>query len=495
MRIARIILALVAGAIVYAGFTPHRWYLAIVGVALFVWSIENSTRKMRTIYALAFAFAFYAPLTSWVEVIGWNAEIFLTILCMLPWLLFAFYQPADSLTLSAARMAAVVVVIEWVHSGIPWGGFPWGLLAYSQVDGPFAPLARIGGEVGVTLVVVFSGVALFGLIRNRNAGLATFLVLLAMGSLGVTHIENSARNASVAVAVIQGNVPRIGLDDAEQARRVFRNHIEQTQNLADDIASGKVEKPELVVWPENAADGDPINNRVMFDEVQRVVDEVNTPVLIGAAVRDGFVGPYNAGILWLPHAGPNQRYEKVHLVPFGEYIPNHSAIENLVSRFGIAINDYVPGARTGLITHDGLSFGDVICFEVAYGDHVAKSIIDGAQFLTVQSNNATYALTEQPTQQLQITRFRAIEHKRAVAVATTTGISALIDSSGSVISSTKEMQADRLVGRIDKNESLQIIDRWGSGWLLFVAVLVIIFGQRKESSWKSTRALNSALVA
>jgi apolipoprotein N-acyltransferase len=299
----------------------------------------------------------------------------------------------------------------------------------------------------------------------------------------------------VVVAVIQGNVPRLGLDDAQQAKRVFNNHIEQTQELASDIAAGKVQKPELVVWPENAADGDPINNRAMFDNIQRVVDDINIPVLIGAAVRDGFIGPYNAGILWLPHDGPNQRYEKVHLVPFGEYIPNHSALQNLVSHFGIATNNYVPGARTGLIKHDGLTFGDVICFEVAYGDHVAQSIIGGAQFLTVQSNNATYAFTEQPTQQLQITRFRAIEHKRAVAVATTTGVSAIIDSSGSVIARSEEMKATHLVGRIDKNESLQIIDRWGSGWLLFVAVLLLIFGQRKDSSWKSTRAINSALVA
>lgn len=494
MRIARTVLAALAGAVVYAGFTPHRWFLAIIGIALFSWSIESQSRKFRTLNAVVFAFFFYAPLVSWVEVIGWNAEIFLTLLCVIPWLLFAFYQPHNSRSISAIRMASTVVIIEWVHSGIPWGGFPWGLLAYSQVDGPFTMLSRLGGEVLVTAIVVFAGVSLYSLIRFKEFLPVVCISTVAAGFFVVSNLAN-ASTSSVIIAVVQGNVPRLGLSVAEQAKRVFHNHIDETRKLSNDISAGIVARPDLVVWPENAADGDPINNRSMFNEIQRVVDELNIPVLIGAAVRDGFVGPYNAGILWLPNDGPNQRYEKVHLVPFGEYIPNHSTIQNLVSRFGIAINNYVPGNRTGLITHDELKFGDVICFEVAYGDHISKSITAGAQFLTVQSNNATYALTEQPTQQLQITRFRAIEHKRSIAVATTTGISALIESDGTVITQTKEMQAAHLVGRIETNKSLQLIDRWGSGWLLLIAVLVLFLGQRKDASWKSTRALNSALVA
>ncbi len=495
MRIARMILAIIAGAIVYAGFTPQRWYLAIVGVALFVWSLENSSRKLRMVNALAFAFALYAPLVSWVDIIGWNAEVFLTALCVLPWLLVAVYQPHNSLAVSAIRMASTVVLIEWVHSGIPWGGFPWGLLAYSQVDGPFALASRLGGEVLVSAIVVLSGFALYGVMRFRQWKPAAVMLCIGLGLVAFSHAQKTSDQSTVTVAVIQGNVPRLGLSDQEQAKRVFANHINQTHMLAHDIAAGKVERPQLVVWPENAADGDPINNRAMFNDVQQVVNELNIPVLIGAAVRDGDVGPYNSGILWLPFDGPNQRYEKVHLVPFGEYIPNQSALQDLVKHFGIDTNNYVPGSRTGLITHGELTFGDVICFEVAYGDHVAQSIINGAQFLTVQSNNATYALTEQPTQQLQITRFRAIEHKRSIAVATTTGISGLINSQGAVLVRSQEMQSARIVGRIDKNQSLELIDRWGSGWLLFIAFLFVILGQRKDSSWKSTGALNSALVA
>ena len=488
MLIVRVGLAAIAGVCTYIGFVPHFWALAIIGIALFAWALDGSTRGSRVLYALTFAAGLYGPLIRWLNVVSLPGTFGLLLLCVLPWTLFILYVPSNSHIKSAARIASLVVLIEAIHSNIPWGGFPWGLLAYSQIDGPFIGISRVGGEVLTTAVVVVAGYLLFALVRQRAMAIVGFTVAAVVVSqlmLLQSPIEDSVR-----VAVIQGNVPRFGLSMQEQAEKVFTNHIKQTHQLAADIASGKVDRPDLVVWPENAADGDPVNNRAMFDQVQSAVDDVNAPVLIGAAVWDGEVGPYNAGILWLPTVGPSQRYEKQHLVPFGEYIPHRNILEDVVRNFGPISHSFVAGTDTGIIDYHELLFADVICFEVAYDEHIRSGVNSGAKFITVQSNNATYALTEQPLQQLQITRFRAIEHGRSFAVATTTGFSALIDSRGEVLAKSKEMEPATLTGVIQQHTIRQPIDRWGSGVWVALAGFVLLASLRKESGWKSKRSRN-----
>ena len=488
MAIVRVLLAAVAGICTYEGFTPNFWFLAILGIAVFVWSLHDGSPKARIFSALVFATCLYGPLVNWLTVVSVPASVMLVALCVFPWFLIAFYRPHSSHVISGVRLAACVAVIEAIHSEIPWGGFPWGLLAYSQLDGPLMPSARVGGEVVTTLLVVLVGYACFAALIAREFRLLMFCVVCIVVS-SVT-MRNQMSGGDVRVAVIQGNVPREGLSDSEQAARVFENHIAQTHRLAQDVRNGKVARPELVVWPENAADGDPVNNRSMFNQVQKVVDEINVPVLVGAAVWDGEVGPYNAGIMWLPHDGPNQRYEKNQLVPFGEYIPQRKFLEKYAANLGIAPNDFVSGSRSGVMTQGVLTFADVICFEVAYDQHIRGGVLGGAQFFTVQSNNATYAFSEQPMQQLQITRFRAIEHGRAFAVATTTGFSALIDSHGTLRAVSKEMRAETLIGNLDQQVIRQPVDRWGSGPWLLLSVAVLLTSWRRETLWKSQRSRN-----
>jgi apolipoprotein N-acyltransferase len=120
-------------------------------------------------------------------------------------------------------------------------------------------------------------------------------------------------------------------------------------------------------------------------------------------------------------AGPSQIYSKNHLVPFGEYVPLRSFLANLITRFDQIPNDFVPGEGPGVFDVSGMQVGDVICFEVAYSNHIYETINAGAQVITVQTNNATYGNTTQPEQQFAITRFRAIETQRAFLVSERTG--------------------------------------------------------------------------
>ena len=164
-----------------------------------------------------------------------------------------------------------------------------------------------------------------------------------------------------------------------------------------------------------------------FDLIEGAVDAVGVPVLVGA-VLDGPGPDYvsNTGIVWSPETGPGERYVKRHPVPFGEYIPFRDQLSGLIARLDQIPRDFAAGSRPGVLDVGPTRVGDVICFEIAY-DGIVRDVVDGgAKVLVVQTNNATYNGTGQPEQQLAMSRLRAIEHGRAVLVAATSGISAVV---------------------------------------------------------------------
>ena len=172
-------------------------------------------------------------------------------------------------------------------------------------------------------------------------------------------------------------------------------------------------------------------------------------------------GVWNLGIVWDPRTGPGERYVKTHPVPFGEYIPFRTQLEGLTDRLDRIPRDFIPGDVPGLLDVGGIVIGDVICFEVAYDDVIAGIIDGGARIVTVQTNNATYAGTAQPMQQLFIERMRAIETGRTVAVAATSGISAILRPNGSDMSQMGEGEAGSSVETVPLRGQLTLASRLG----------------------------------
>jgi apolipoprotein N-acyltransferase len=163
----------------------------------------------------------------------------------------------------------------------------------------------------------------------------------------------------------------------------------------------------------------------------------------------------------------------MHPVPFGEYIPFRRQLEGLISRLDRIPRDFIPGDRAGLLSVGGIPVGDVICFEVAYDDVVSGIINGGARIVTVQTNNATYAGTAQPMQQLFIERMRAIETGRTVAVAATSGISAIIRPNGSTTGLMGEQDVGSSVEEVALRGQVTLASRLGSGPVALVCILAI----------------------
>lgn len=449
-------IAAASGVLLLFAFPPYDlWFLAPIGVAGL--SVACHRRKIRAGLGLGFiaGLAFFVPLLSWTSTqvgsVPWVA------LSLLEALYFAVLGGAIAFTgryVDRHRMLwPLVTAILWVgqealRSRTPFGGFPWGRLAFSQADSPLASFAWLAGAPMVTFVTAFIGGALAVLVwrtreqwavtvKQTGAWAGTIVVVLLMGlvmPIGLT----APAGESVTVAVVQGNVPRLGLDFNSQRRAVLDNHVNATLELAAAVAAGEQKQPDIVVWPENSSDIDPIANQDAADRITEAAEAIGVPIVLGTLQRLPDGQSLNLSLVWDPETGPGFQYVKQHPVPFAEYIPIESFVRTVGGWLdpriveGIdRVNGFQPGTEPGVIPVGDLVISGVICFEVAYDDLVRESVAEGAQLIAVQTNNATFNNAE-ATQQMAMVRLRSIEHGRAGLMASTVGVSGFTDASGGV---------------------------------------------------------------
>jgi apolipoprotein N-acyltransferase len=271
------------------------------------------------------------------------------------------------------------------------------------------------------------------------------------------------------------------MDFLGRPMQVLQNHVQATLALAQQVAEGKKAKPELVIWPENSSDVNPYTTPEAYAAIQQAVDAIGVPILVGALV-DGPDAQHvqNEGIVWAPSTatvpGPGAHYTKQHPVPFGEYVPFRSVLSKYITRLQRVARDFAKGTTTGILQVGPAKIGDVICFEVAYDGIVNDAVSKGGRVLVVQTNNATYEHTDQPDQQFAMSRLRAVEHGRAVVIAATSGISAVIEPDGSVEQQSKLATAAELEANVPLRDTLTVADRVGAApeWVLSIAGLLAV---------------------
>ncbi|MFB1298243.1 apolipoprotein N-acyltransferase [Mycobacterium sp. pW049] len=465
-RLPTLSVAIVAGLALCASFPPFGWWFAaILAFGLLGWVLSRAARSKAggAGYGLVFGLAFYIPLLPWIS--GLVGPV--------PWLALSF---VEALFPALFGLAAVAVrrlpgwplwfaglwsVQEWLKSTVPFGGFPWGVVGFSQTGGPLLPLAYVGGAPLVSFALVLIGFGLAALVLEivtwwrRDAaaraaappsvvlpGLCIAVVLLG-STLAWPHVRKAGLGAGdeppVTVAAVQGNVPRLGLDFNAQRRAVLDNHVRETLRLADDVRAGRAPQPMMVVWPENSSDIDPIANPDAAQEISSAAAAVNAPILVGGVVaapgysRSNPVSN-NTVIVWNPETGPSDRHDKRIVQPFGEYLPWRGFFSKF-SSYADRAGYFLPGDGDGVVHAAGVPVGITTCWEVIFDRAARESVRNGAQLLAVPSNNATFnqAMSEQ---QLAFGKLRAVEHDRYVVVAGTTGISAVIAPDGHEIART-----------------------------------------------------------
>ena len=466
-----IALAVVAGLAILLAFPPYGlWWAAPVGVAAL--AIATHGRRVRAglgLGALA-GVVYFTPLLAWTNLHTGRT----------PWLLLSALQALYIALLGAASAWSTPIALRWrwawpplvavlwtaqeaLRDRTPFGGFPWGRLAFSQDSSPLLRLAVLGGAPLVTFGVALCGglLAAACLARGwpRRAAIAGAAAAVLLGAWLVPLAV--ADGPSVRVAVVQGNVPRLGLDFNAQRRAVLDNHVQATMRLGSQVAQGLLPRPDLVVWPENSSDIDPIRNTDAAAAINAAARAIGVPILVGAVLSDPTVGVENASLVWEADRGVTGRYAKRHPAPFAEYVPLRD-LARAVSQEVDRVSDMVPGDDPGVLRVGPATVGDVICFEVAYDDIVRDTIDGGGQLIAVQTNNATFDEAE-ARQQLAMVRLRAVEHGRDALMASTVGISAFVDSRGDVHDETRFNQQAVILRELRLSSARTLATRLGAG--------------------------------
>ncbi|GAB7185582.1 apolipoprotein N-acyltransferase [Kitasatospora sp. Ki12] len=477
-------LAALAGLLLALAFPPYDlWPLSLLGVAALSLLTRGRTVRQGLWTGFAFGLPFFLMLLSWLRVVGWDATIGLSVVeALFLALLGGGLAVTSRLPAWPLWAACLWITQEWARDRLPLGGFPWGRLAFANTATPYTPLAALGGAPLVTFAVALSGALLAWAVPRlrgprKAPGAAALAAFGAVGPLVAGYLVPvpTAAADTVKVAIVQGNVPNPGMDFLGRPMMVLNNHASATERLAADIAAGKVERPDVVIWPENSSDLDPFSDPLARQRIDEAVRAIGVPTLVGTLV-DGPDAQHvqNEGIVWDPQTGPGASYTKQHPVPFGEYVPFRAQLMKVITRLQRVARDFYPGDHNGVMQLGPARIGDVICFEVAYDEIVRDTVDSGARVLVVQTNNATYAKTGQPEQQLAMSRLRAVEHGRAVLIAATSGISAVISPDGTVQQRTEELTPAELSATVPLRDGTTVADRVGAApeWTLAIGGLL-----------------------
>ncbi|MDL9946166.1 apolipoprotein N-acyltransferase [Gordonia sp. ABSL11-1] len=491
-----------AGIAMWAAFPPRNlWFLAVVSLGMLAAVMSVGAPRARTGAWTGFVFglAFFVPLLPWIGVyvgpLPWLAlaavlAVFLALFGVIATVSMRLPAPPLWFTLSW-------VLVEGMRSAFPFGGFPWGRASFSQVDGPLLPLASALGAPGLSAAVALLGASIAWLcqivvraVRDgdhhgrrmvRGAALAVLLALLgpiAAITLTPASVDRNVGGSSARVAAVQGNVPRLGLDFNAQRRAVLDNHVRETEELAAAVRSGAAEQPDFVAWPENASDISPLTNPDAAEEITAASVAVGAPILVGTLVMNPDGRPTNTVLVWDQQRGPVGRYDKHIVQPFGEYLPWRGFFR-LFSSYADMAGDFRPGSGSSALSVPGRSgtvrVGVSTCWEVAFDRSARKAVDDGAQMLYVPTNNATFGRTEMTYQQLAMSQVRAVEHGRSVVVAATSGVSAIIDPDGMIVSQSGIFTPDVLTSRVPLHTERTLATRLGS-WPEIVAMVIAAAG-------------------
>jgi apolipoprotein N-acyltransferase len=494
-RLRRPALAALAGLLLAAAFPPIGWWpLAPVSAATLTLLLRGRPWRAATGLGMVFGLAFCFPLFEGLRPVGVDAWLALS---LFEALYFALLGTGIALVTRLPAWplwtAALWITEEFVRGRVPFGGFPWGRLAFSQTASPYTGYAPLGGAPLVSFVTALTGGLLAAAaltLWRRRAGVPTGTLrgvaltlagVLALGVAGVL-VPRPSGGRPVTVAVVQGNVPRAGLDFLGQRSAVLNNHARETHLLANEIRAGKVARPDLVIWPENSSDIDPYADADARQTIDAAVRDVGVPVLVGAVIDHGD-GEHveNRGIVWSPVTGPGAYYVKRHPLPFGEYIPIfRGMLRKVITRFDM-VGEFVKGRSPGSLRLGPVKIGDVICFEVAY-DGLVRDVAANP-LLVVQTNNATFGRTSLPPQQFAMSRFRAVEHGRTMVVASTSGISGVITPDGRVVARSAEFTPVVQVERVPLRSSRTLSDHLGAApeW----ALALLGFAAAAIAAWRT----------
>ena len=361
---------------------------------------------------------------------------------------------------SMGPVAAIVAAPAWVATELGrqyvWDGFPWALLGYSQIRWlEIAQLASITGVYGLSLLLALTGAAAAYLIARKDrrsiaVAIAVVLVVAACGAWGRLRLnDRSLVNSGepVRVAVLQANIAQQDKWNPALADGITNRYIEMTRQA---LARGAT----FIIWPESSTPFYFEQDLLRGSAIRRLAIEGKATLLLGSDQVEP-VRPeqnrekpeervYNAAFVIRPDGRTAAVYRKMHLVPFGEYVPAQRLLF-FVGPIVEAVSAFVPGTEAVLLPVGDHRASTAICYEVIYADLMRQFVVNGSELLTTITNDAWYGSSSAPYQHWDQAAMRSIENGRYLARAANTGISGFVDPYGRVVEKTPLFTQELLV--------------------------------------------------
>ena len=467
---ARVVAGCVAAGLLLCGSMPPFgfWPLAFVGLVLLDRLTAEHRARERFWRGWAIGLALYVPGLSWMSAL--TVPGYLVAAVLYAAMLGAGVAAAPRGPGRWPALAGTWTLVELVRWSWPFGGVPLASLAHGQVAGPLAPVARIGGALLLVTVTVVLGQAAAAAVarRWRPAGALALVALVALGAAAVAPTGRDL--GSIEVALVQGGGEQGTRKEDTGVVVPFERHVD---------ATALVEPPvDLVVWPEDVIDTD----EAFVDDpwarvVGRLARQVDAPMVVGTVEGDGPDRFRNAAVLVSAEGEVVDRYDKVHRVPFGEYVPFRSLLEAFAE-------DALP--ERDLRVSDGRGRLDVggdvgrvavaISWEVFFADRVREGVEDGGRLVLNPTNGSSFTGTIVQTQQVASSRLRAIETGRWVLQVAPTGFTAVVDDDGDVLERSSVSEVRVIQREVRLRTGLTWFTRVGNGPAVALALARVAAG-------------------
>jgi apolipoprotein N-acyltransferase len=374
------------------------------------------------------------------------------------------------------------VSLEYLRSFL-LTGFPWANLGHSQyLNLPFIQIADVTGVYGLSFVILLVNVTLYWVlhqwsrktfpIREVVITLLIFLSFLMYGYVKMRALDRKmVSQPQLNVGLVQGNIDQSIKWDGSYQRKTLDIYEKLSLKVAE-------KKPDLIIWPETAT---PFFFQAAKEYQPFILDipkKTDAFLLFGTPsfkLERGKVNHYNSAYLVSRSGEINGRYDKIHLVPFGEYVPL-SDLLFFIGSLGEGIGNFKSGKETTLLGLPQGKFGVLICFEIIFPDLSRKFVKNGADFLVTITNDAWFGESSAPYQHLAIATFRAIENRVFIARAANTGISAFIDPKGRIVEQGRLFEEEAMDGTIRLMKERTFYTLYGDvfAWLCSAFTIVLL---------------------
>ncbi len=476
------LLSLAAGAMTALAFAPVNMpVLAVVMPALLAAIWITVPPRSAFVHGYVYGLGLFGIGVSWLHIsINQFGGVGFPFAVVLTFLFIAFIALYPALTGYLSRrfftntgrgawlilvLPSLWVLLEWMRGRL-LTGFPWLNLGYSQIDTPLAGLAPLAGVYALSWASVLTACLIAGLFLGSGRQRALMLILLALIWSGSWLIADrqwtQGQGEPVKVALVQGAVPQSLKWDPRVRKSSMELYLDLTRpHLGAD----------LIIWPETSIPAFYHQVSGFMDDLTALAREHDSRILVGIPVRDEQSGNYYNSLVSLQ--ANTERYDKRHLVPFGEYLPFRSILDEVLRFLDIPISDFSPGnAGRPLLDVNGMALGVSICYEDAFGEEVIEALPEAGILVNV-SNDAWFGDSFAPHQHLQMARMRALESGRYLLRATNTGVSAIIDERGRVETTTAQFQPAVLTGQVQARTGLTPYASGGNAPAVIAALLLL----------------------